>query len=237
MGIRKNLTHIIKKILLPLRKAGVTDEENYYTYLFTKNPNWNKTEPNAEEKERWEIIKEFIQTCKVKISNPQILDLGCGRGWLTHLLSKYGPTVGVEPVEAVVRYAQKLFPELQISHGTTTSLLSDGLADKFDIIVCSEVIEHIAYKRKPQFISQIERLTKKNGHVIITTPRKEAQALWSANSDPSQPIEDWLTEKDLQALFEENGFKKKELRRISVNQEGHENMIEIYQLWLFQKNL
>jgi 2-polyprenyl-3-methyl-5-hydroxy-6-metoxy-1,4-benzoquinol methylase len=212
-------------------------EEDYYKRLFIENEYWNKAEPNHEEEIRWEIIENFILhflhlknnlNCKLKI-----LDLGCGRGWLTNLLSKYGNVIGVEPIGSVVKYANKLFPDLNIIKGTAKELLDKNFG-KFDLIVSSEVIEHIADKEKNDFVINIKKLLKKDGFVIITTPRKDAEEEWKKYISPSQPIEDWMSEDMVHTLFSENGFLKILLDRFSIPPSEKAPLIEIYQLWLFQ---
>jgi 2-polyprenyl-3-methyl-5-hydroxy-6-metoxy-1,4-benzoquinol methylase len=225
-----------------IKKDLIFTEEQFYVELFTKDPNWNKPTPNFEENLRWNIIEKFIFYIKGyrkssdNHTTPQILDLGCGRGWLSNLLSSYGEVTGIEPIEGVVLYAQKIFPHIDFITGTTTNLLSSGKKNHYDIIVCSEVIEHIADNYKLAFLSDIRSLLSDNGFLIITTPRKDAEAEWKKHSNPGQPIEDWIYEKDLSKLITQTNFTKHEIQRLSMSPNPNAPLIEIYQLWLIQKN-
>lgn len=212
-------------------------ETEYYKKMFVENSYWNSTEPNEEEKIRWEIIETFLNTIDFKkgFNGFSILDLGCGRGWLTNLLSNYGDVIGIEPVRPVVEYAKKIFPKIKFICGNSKDLLKKGKIKKFDLIVTSEVIEHIPDISKKQFIKDIFRLLNDNGHLIVTTPRKEAQKEWIKYSNPNQPIEDWISESELKNLVTNNGFTKKMLDRFSISPVKGKPKIEIYQLWLFQK--
>ncbi|MBC5837056.1 class I SAM-dependent methyltransferase [Flavobacterium muglaense] len=212
-------------------------ETEFYKKMFVENSYWNSTEPNEEEKIRWKIIETFLKTMEFKkgFNNFSILDLGCGRGWLTNLLSDYGDVIGIEPVRPVVEYAKKIFPEIKFICGTSKDLLKNREIEKFDLIVTSEVIEHVPDNSKKQFIEDIFRLLNDNGHLIVTTPRKEAQKEWVKYSNPNQPIEDWILESELENLVTNNGFTKKMLDRFSISPDKGKPKIEIYQLWLFQK--
>jgi len=209
--------------------------------MFTKNPAWNKPTPNSEEILRWNIIEGFVKFIKetnneLNFENYKILDLGCGRGWLTNLLSKYGNIVGIEPVKPVVKYAKKMFPHIEFICGTTKDLIrNNDIFNKYDLIVASEVIEHIPDNYKEEFIEDISKLLNENGFLIITTPRKEAQEVWNTFMKPNQPIEDWISEEVLEKLIVQKLFLKRKMERFSIPPIEGAPEIEIYQLWLFQK--
>lgn len=230
--------------LLHNRKRSVTPptltQEEFYESLFTQSDEWSNPNPNSEEKLRWEIIENFIfyikgYNAEIKIEQSKILDLGCGRGWLTNLLSKHGKIKGIEPIKPVVEYANTIFPELDIEHGTSKNLIEKGFINEFDLIVSSEVIEHIDDQLKPDFVNDIKLLLKDGGFALITTPRKDAEEEWKKYIDPNQPIEDWLTESSLEQLFVNSGFKKHLKKTFSIRPNTTAPEIEIYQVWLFQK--
>jgi 2-polyprenyl-3-methyl-5-hydroxy-6-metoxy-1,4-benzoquinol methylase len=213
------------------------NESAFYKKLFVDNPHWNKKNPNEEEALRWEIIKKFLTKIKCSESELKILDVGCGRGWLTKLLSNYGIVLGIEPNKAVVKHAKRLFPELTFICGQLDHMFKDGVElDTFDILVCSEVIEHIPDVNKYEFVYRLNKLVKKNGFLILTTPRKEVIKEWNKYITPNQPTEDWLSEDETSALFLENSFQKIDLQRFSLQPSPDSPSFEIYQLWLFQKN-
>lgn len=216
-------------------------ESDFYKEMFVKNPYWNKPTPNAEENLRWNIIEDFVKYVKDNFyksspDNFDILDLGCGRGWLTFLLSKYGNIVGIEPVKPVFNYAKKLFPNIKFLCGTTTNLINDEKAfKKYDLIVTSEVIEHVPDDEKGKFIEEISKLLNDKGFLIITTPRKDAQEEWISYMQPDQPIEDWISEEDLEEMIVKKSFITHKMERFAIPPITGAPEIVIYQLWLFQK--
>src|SRR5271170_7116957 len=93
--------------------ANEQSTDDYYVSLFVENPAWSSSEPNADEAARWLRISTLLQ--KITAGKPadkplRILDVGCGRGWLTNLASKFGCSEGVEPVASVAEQARRLFP-------------------------------------------------------------------------------------------------------------------------------
>jgi 2-polyprenyl-3-methyl-5-hydroxy-6-metoxy-1,4-benzoquinol methylase len=210
-------------------------EEEFYENLFVKNESWNKATPNLDEQKRWEIIQYFIEKLKLN-KDSNILDLGCGRGWLTNLLYSYGKVTGIEPVEKVLKHANRLFPHIHFVEGKASSLLKE-FTGKFDLIVSSEVIEHVHDDEKQSFIEEIKVLLKDKGYVIISTPRKEAQKEWLQLNSAAQPIEEWISEEELKQLFEKSGFKLLDLKRIPRKPKQQSELIDLYQVCLFQKRL
>ena len=231
----------IKRLLTSIKRINrEAKEEEFYKQLFINNPTWNNAAPNEDEILRWRVIQSFV---KYKINHKkskllgkklQILDLGCGRGWLTNLLSNFGDVTGIEPVGDVVAHSRKLFPDLKIIQGTTKTLLDLKKEANYDLIVSSEVIEHIPDLEKSSFASDIKSLLKKEGYLIITTPRKDAEKEWKKYSDPNQPVEEWMSETDVNELFVNAGFIKIGFERVSLIPVQNAPSIEIYQLWLFQ---
>jgi 2-polyprenyl-3-methyl-5-hydroxy-6-metoxy-1,4-benzoquinol methylase len=221
--------------------AGQTESE-FYEQMFVNDPSWNKPTPNIEELLRWDIIERFVKyiyenNTELKSTESNILDLGCGRGWLTNLLSKYGNITGIEPVQPVLDYAKKMFPNLEFICGTTKDLIKgNNVFKKYDLIVASEVIEHIPDNDKAEFIEDISKLLNEKGFLIVTTPRKEVQEVWSTYMNPNQPIEDWILEKDLEQLITQKSFLTCKMERFAIPPVEGAPEIEIYQLWLFQKN-
>ena len=70
---------------------------------------------------------------------------------------------------------------------------------------------------------------------MITTPRKEAQTEWNKFGGNDQPVEDWISESELEELVTKTYFKTCKLKRIAFSPSYSSPKIEIYQVWLFQK--
>ena len=178
---------------------------NEFYSRFWSSELWGRVEPNDDERLRADIIFGFIEKFVVPATasrNLRILDLGCGRGWLSALLSRYGSVLGVDPVPAAIDRARVLFPDLDVRVADSSQLISAGLEGQFDLVVASEVIEHVVHDQKANFVNDIQRLLKPSGFAILTTPRGELWNLWSRNGGSEQPVEEWISEADLRRLCE-----------------------------------
>jgi len=217
----------------PKGRKGKWFEEKYYTYLFTRSKHYSRAEPNEEEADRWRHIETLVGAALAlkKSTFTQIIDFGCGRGWLSKELSGYGKLMGIEPISKVVDYGRKLYPGLDLRTGDIETL--SGY--RADLIVCSEVIEHIGKKRQPEYFGVFHNALEDGGFLIITTPRQEAFPEWIRYVDLDQPTEEWLTEAEIQQFAEDAGFHV--VKKIVYGRQPKPDAptVEIYQQWLFRK--
>jgi 2-polyprenyl-3-methyl-5-hydroxy-6-metoxy-1,4-benzoquinol methylase len=194
---------------LPLQPEPEVVNEFYSR--FWNSEAWGSAQPNEDEQLRAEsiirFIEEFVRPRIAEGPSLRILDLGCGRGWLTSILSDYGSVLGIDPVPAAIERARVLFPDVDVRLSESANLISEGLEAQFDLIVSSEVIEHVVGGQKEAFLRDIYRLLKPGGFAILTTPRGELWKLWNRTEQEEQPVEEWISEKELGRLCEAVRFR------------------------------
>lgn len=235
---------------------GPMDQEQFYVNMFVKSPNWSTPEPNSDEAARWSKIASFLEQVLRRVHKERpdarlrILEVGCGRGWLTNLASTYGEAEGVEPVAGVVAHARKMFPHLRFETGTAETVLARPDFRPYDVVLCSEVIEHVPHEQKPAFLNEITRLLTPEGYLILTTPRGEMWEQWQAIAPPCQPVEAWVTEAQLEQYFTGQGFSPLGVERIYVelpmlryipavtpHDVKTRQVLPIYQVWAAQRTV
>lgn len=97
-----------------------------------------------------------------------VLDIGCGFGYGTALLSQsFERVVGVDLSQEAVSTARARYP----SHPSFS--LMDGQAlgfksDSFDLVTCFEVIEHLL--DPDAHLAEVARVTRPGGHYVVSTP-------------------------------------------------------------------
>src|SRR5688572_30096113 len=82
----------------------------------------------------------------LRLRAPNMLDLGCGIGWLTGILSQFGPTMGVELSGLAVEEATKRYPLAQFVQADILNW--DYPKNTFDVVVSQEVLEHLDDQQK-----------------------------------------------------------------------------------------
>lgn len=126
-----------------------------------------------------EVWPALIHLCW-QVQPRRILDIGPGHGKAAILLREYigttargnGPIEHIAAIEAEPRYLD-LFPWLQgvydeLIQGDATDLPAAEL-DRFDLVVMSDVIEHMD---RDDALALIDRIA---GHVVISTPVEFSQ--------------------------------------------------------------
>lgn len=178
------------------------ERDEYYSKIFMINT------PHEQELIRWEAIEETALNDYLQYGNPvemKALDVGCGRAWLTKLLNERIPATGLDPVPDVIENNKNYFPDLsficdELEH------YSDTTEDKYDVVVCSEVIEHVERDKHLDFIKKLYKLLKTRGLLIMTSPVGEASELWFTLHPGGQPVEDWLTTIEFQEKARQAGL-------------------------------
>lgn len=136
------------------------EKRDYFDY-------WNRTRKDKfsiydREKVALKIISKIIR------GDESILDVGCGYGKFIRILSKKfsGITLkGVDYSKKEVKDARKM--GLDVSIGDVEKGI-DFRSESFDILFAGEFIEHLY--NPDFFLAESNRVLKKNGFLILTTP-------------------------------------------------------------------
>jgi ubiquinone/menaquinone biosynthesis C-methylase UbiE len=120
--------------------------------------------------EHWHRYLYSTLFCKDKV----VLDVACGEGYGSYLLSKYSKkVVGIDIDYDVINFASREYinNNLEFIVGNVNNLPIKGKCI-FDLIVSFETIEHINEKNQIKFLTEVKRLLKPGGVLIISTPNK-----------------------------------------------------------------
>ena len=103
------------------------------------------------------------------------LDIGCGGGILSEPMSRLGAIVtGIDAsemaIQSAVAHSRKSRLDIDFKCMSTGDLIKSSLDNQFDIIIASEVIEHVS--NRALFLSDIAKLCKPGGLVVFTTINK-----------------------------------------------------------------
>ncbi len=112
------------------------------------------------------IVKELPKQKKL-----DILDAGCGEGHLLqalHAREKNNHYAGIDVTAAALKKARKRCPFAMFKLDDITTL--EQTRQKFDLIICTEVLEHVYEYRKA--INALQRSLKEDGQLIITFPNE-----------------------------------------------------------------
>jgi 2-polyprenyl-3-methyl-5-hydroxy-6-metoxy-1,4-benzoquinol methylase len=131
----------------------------------------------------------------------KILDVGCGSGWLSLELNKYGEVTETD-------FSQKSIEKLKSEHPDVNWVAGDFLSidlpeNYYDIVTCLETIAHVP--NQMAFAEKMAKVTRPGGILLLTT---QNEYVWSRTSSLKPPgegqIRNWPTRSKLIELFEVN---------------------------------
>ena len=126
-------------------------------------------------KKRSMAIMEAIINGKPK----RILDAGCGRGFYIKLISSLDfpvEIVGIDLSKEYLKVARKNINDQRVKLISKSIYQIPYQDNYFDCVICSEVLEHLDDDQKA--IEEINRITKKNGLLLITVPHDNYPFFW-----------------------------------------------------------
>lgn len=141
------------------------------------------------------------------LGNPKtILDLGCGDGNLMQLLSegKKWEVTGVDIFKKNVKVASQRSIFKQVFKGDIIKFVKQQVKKKkkYDVIFCSQVIEHMDHKRGEELLKLVDLIAKQR--IIFGTPREFMEQPHSyLGNNPHQVHKSGWSEKD----FSKKGYK------------------------------
>ena len=123
-------------------------------------------------------VFDFIKKLDL-LPGSKILDAGCGNGSDLIVLNEIIPKLklyGIDPSSYAIKTAKKYTKK----RGLNNIFLMPGnfeeydFKQKFDVIICLEVIEHLPDMRSVRmFLFALNNALEEGGHLILSTPNKE----------------------------------------------------------------
>ena len=166
------------------------------------------------------ILEPILEFLDQSLSSPEaktlrILDLGCGNGSLSRYLAQQGHSVtGVEPSSSGIKFAQEQESNCTFIQAGIEDLPYEKLEHQFDVVISSEVIEHLLLPR--ELIRASKRCLKPCGRLILTTPyhgywKNLAIAIMGKMDSHFSPLWDgghvkFFSHKTLSKLMEQEGL-------------------------------
>jgi len=140
--------------------------------------------------DRWLWLRKYLKKTQ---NNEKILDIGCGNGGFSINLSLLGyKVVGISNQEENVNNAIEIAKYFDVKNVSFISAdvfkIAEMFSDQFDIIVCTEVVEHILDDNK--LFQVIFNLLKPGGQLYLTTPNYYYEAISREDLGPFSKVQD-----------------------------------------------
>jgi 2-polyprenyl-3-methyl-5-hydroxy-6-metoxy-1,4-benzoquinol methylase len=150
-------------------------------------------------------LMEFVDRKTIK--GKMVLDVGCGFGWLEYqIMDLAKDIVGVDLDKNNIKMANHYIKRPNVSFRVANALKMPIESKSKDIIISSELIEHLPIGTEIVFFKEIFRILKNDGVFYLTTPFK---SFWSILFDPAW----WLIKhrhysfEDLEEIAKKSGLR------------------------------
>ncbi len=113
-----------------------------------------------------DILPKFILQALGEDKSLNLLDAGCGTGWLTKELSKNFTVQGCDASSILINYAKKTYPDIKYNVVDVTAPNLPFTSDSFDAVVANLSLHDMA--DVPQALKNLCQIIKPKGKLIIT---------------------------------------------------------------------
>lgn len=127
------------------------------------NDNWN-LKTKIEHIHRYSMVSKLVE-------GKTVLDAACGTGYGSYIMSEYAKSVtGIDLSLDAVNYCNEAYCKDNLYYKNMSVTEMDFPDNSFDIVVSFETIEHISKEHECEFLSEIVRVLKPDGLLIMSVP-------------------------------------------------------------------
>ena len=143
-----------------------------------------------------QVIQDWLTARAV--NDAELIDVGCGAGWMCERLLRFGRVTGTDWADEVVERARQRLPEVNFIVGDFFALsIPSG---RFDVAVSLEVLSHVA--DQPAFIARIADLLRPGGLLMLATQNRPVLERWTAIGGPTPgQLRRWVDAPKLRSLL------------------------------------
>jgi 2-polyprenyl-3-methyl-5-hydroxy-6-metoxy-1,4-benzoquinol methylase len=174
---------------------------------------WNAWNAAQEGKEGYDVARRQAQIVTEWLSrldraDLDILEVGCGSGWLVPSLTPFGRVWATDLADDVVHEAGRRHPEATFMAGDFMSL--DFPEEGFDVVVSLEVLAHVA--DQPAFVRRIDQLLRPGGQLMMATQNRFVLERLNRVPPPGPgQLRRWVNRRELRQLAQGVGLEVREL--------------------------
>jgi 2-polyprenyl-3-methyl-5-hydroxy-6-metoxy-1,4-benzoquinol methylase len=164
---------------------------------------WNDAHRGSSQLQRFEERQRDTAVSYARmlgLQRAQILEVGCGTGWLSNALTDFGDVTGLDLSPQAVERARELYPKARFLAAPFDTFETE---QRFDFVVSADVLSHVSDQKG--FVDRVARLLRPGGWFLLMTQNPE---VWNRVSylmpqGPGQ-LRHWLNADELKELLSEH---------------------------------
>ncbi len=108
---------------------------------------------------------------KKYVKGKDVLDIGCWTGQFDSLIFPFAKSVtGIDPNKKAIAFAKRMTPKAAFFVSEAQKLPFKNKS--FDTVTIMDVIEHVPVNTEGQVLSEIYRVLRPGGHLVLSTPNR-----------------------------------------------------------------
>lgn len=184
------------------------EQKKYYTNQYVEEFKLKKKiEPKfyeelKKQKKRYVKYLCFLENMGYSFKGKNILDIGCGRGWLLKIISEYDSEklLGIEPsIKRCTEIEKNPNFNFEVKCGSLKDFTHEQLG-KFDLIILTDVIEHLSDPVGSLF--KIKEFLNNNGYIYIYTHSEQPGPFININKRISLVHQLYFTKRTMNLLLQ-----------------------------------
>jgi 2-polyprenyl-3-methyl-5-hydroxy-6-metoxy-1,4-benzoquinol methylase len=192
---------------------------------------WNEWNASTREQNLSQVSIDQAQLVtswlsSLALEKPKIIEVGCGAGWLSPYLAKFGKVTATDLAHTVLERAALRYPMIDFVAGDFMDL--DFPIGSFDVAVTLEVLSHIA--DQPAFVARLADLLRPGGYLIMATQNRPALQMNDIPPPGTGQLRHWVDRHELSSLLGAK-FEVRELCSITpLFNRGWRRIVNSYKL-------
>ena len=171
----------------------MSEQQNFWNNWVSQSQDWENTQDNSR---RGAYVLKALE--EVAFQGINILDIGCGSGWLALQLTKFGNVTAVDLASEVMDQLKQVHQQVAWIGGDFLSL--ELPQSHYDFAVSLETIAHVPDQMA--FANRMARLLRPGGTLVLTTQNEYVwrNTSWLQPPKPGQ-LRNWPSRERLIELF------------------------------------
>jgi 2-polyprenyl-3-methyl-5-hydroxy-6-metoxy-1,4-benzoquinol methylase len=173
--LKKGLRKLVNYFGYEVRKKNILHARSateYNSFSYANKFYGNRASVEKYVKEEVPIIinnlLQLLKSSKISLDEKTVVDVSCGTGHCMKEIQKHyrlKKITGTEYSTNAVKIAQETIPGAEI---TLLNIETDFLVEKFDIVLCLQVLEHLIHPEKA--LHHLRKMVAPEGILIVTVP-------------------------------------------------------------------